>query len=231
MPDGRGAVLVSLAIYNVIQNKAIPERHYVRANLLATLALVTLARRHGCTLGDLGLAPRQWRYGLISGAKAGLASLAVLIAAASHPVLRGYLRDARAAGHDRRSILYRAVIRFPLGTALFEEVAFRGVVYAMWRRAGATPLRASAVTAMAFASWHFLPAARALVGNPLQERLSTRRAHVGVVAAGAVVTGLASLVLTWLRVRSSSVVAPWLLHASVNSTGFLAGVNSWRSQP
>jgi membrane protease YdiL (CAAX protease family) len=50
-------------------------------------------------------------------------------------------------------------IRFPLGTALYEEVAFRGVLGALWtRRSGERTART--VAAAAFGAWHILPTVR-----------------------------------------------------------------------
>jgi uncharacterized protein len=63
------------------------------------------------------------------------------------------------------------------------------------------------------------PVFASLAGGPLG-RLS------GVVAA-VVATAVAGLVLCWLRLRSGSLLAPALLHATVNGLGyglaFLAG--------
>jgi hypothetical protein len=42
------------------------------------------------------------------------------------PGLRPLLTDARVAGLDGGELAYRLLVRIPLGTVLWEEVAFRG---------------------------------------------------------------------------------------------------------
>ena len=132
-------------------------------------------------------------------------------------------------GSHRRDVLYRSLVRFPIGTALFEEVVFRGVLYGMWRQAGKSHRTATAISATAFGVWHLIPSRNALQGNPLGESLTSRGSTMGLVAGGATLTGLSSLGLTWLRRQSGSLAAPWLIHSAVNSLGYLAGVRAWRT--
>ena len=128
--------VIAIGVYNLVQNLMVPAPAYVPANLVATGALVALARSQGCSWGDLGLDPSHAESGLRLGAAgAGLAA-ALAVAASSNPTARHYLRDERAAGQENRDVAYRAMVRFPLGTALFEEVAFRGVISGVWRRSG-----------------------------------------------------------------------------------------------
>jgi membrane protease YdiL (CAAX protease family) len=120
------------------------------------------------------------------------------------------------------------LVRLPLGTALFEEVAFRGVVEGVWRRSGASRREAVTAAAVAFGLWHLIPGTQALNGNPLDARVGTARSRAGVVTVGAFLTGLASLGLSGLRERSGSLAAPWLTHAAINSAMYLSGVSAWR---
>jgi membrane protease YdiL (CAAX protease family) len=115
-----------------------------------------------------------------------------------------------------------------MGTALFEEIAFRGVIEAMWRRSGASQQRAATVAAITFGVWHLLPGREALTGNPLSIRLTGRRSHAAVVLVGALFTGVSSLGFSWMRRRTGSLIAPWMAHAAINSAGYLAGVFAWR---
>ena len=52
---------------------------------------------------------------------------------------------------------------------------------------------------------------------------------MGLVVGGATLTGLSSFGLTWLRSRSGSLIAPWLIHSAVNTIGYLVGVRAWRA--
>lgn len=220
--------VVAVGVYNLVQNLMVPPPAYVPSNLAVTGALVAWARSQGCSWDDLGLdLSRAGAGARLGAAGAGLAA-AVALSVISHPEARGYLLDERAAGQRNRDVAYRSMVRFPLGTALFEEVAFRGVISGVWRRSGGSKVEAALATAITFGLWHLIPASDALVGNPLDSRLSSRRSRVGVVVTGAVATGLASLGFSWMRERSGSLMAPWMTHAAINGAVYLAGVAAWR---
>lgn len=225
---GRWIPVAALGAYNLIQNLLVPPRAYVPANLGAGLILVGLARRQGCSWDDLGLSRAGWKRGLTIGVVGAVITAGGATKAVANPASHPYLLDARARDQSRRDSWYRAMVRFPIGTALFEEVAFRGVTYCMWRRSGTSHRKATTATAVAFGAWHLIPSLDALTGNPLGNRLSSRFATSGVAVGGAFATGISSLGLTWLRRRSGSLIAPWLVHSAFNAAGYLAGVSAWR---
>jgi membrane protease YdiL (CAAX protease family) len=152
-----------------------------------------------------------------SAALVGVVLVGVAVAAAL-PVTRPAFVDARASGLSGAAVLWRALVRVPLGTALLEEVAFRGVLYALLaRRYG---VRAAVVaSSLLFGLWHVLPSlglrdANAVVGGlfgpgPL--------GAVAAVLAAVVGTGAAGVVFCELRRRSGSLLAPLALHGSLNS--------------
>lgn len=224
----RATVVVAVIAYNLVQNLAVPRAGYVPANLIAGGGLVALARRYGCSWDDLGLDGARARSGLKLGLAGTAVTAGVALAAALHPRTRRYLFDQRAAGQTGRDIAYQALIRFPVGTALFEEVAFRGVVYGVWRREGSSDRVAALAAGAVFGLWHLIPTARALAGNPAAKRVASLPSKAGAVVAGATLTGIASLGLSWMRKRSGSLIAPWLTHAAINCAGYLAGVAAWR---
>jgi membrane protease YdiL (CAAX protease family) len=223
--------VAALAAYNLIQNFAVPPRVYVAANLGMSAGLVHLARRQGCSWDDLGLSPAGWRRSLAMGGAGSALAIGAAVLTSTNSELRRYLLDERAQSQTRRDVIYRSLVRFPIGTALFEEVAFRGVLYGMWRQAGKSHRAATAITAIAFGVWHLIPSRNALRGNPLETRLTSQGSKMGVIAGGASLTGMFSFGLTWLRIQSGSLVAPWLIHSAVNATGYLAGVRAWRTPP
>lgn len=230
MPEeGRLATVVAIAGYNLIQNLIVPVRAYVPANLVATLGLVAMARRYGCTWDDLGLKLSHIRKGFRLGLTGVAASTALAVAVGGNQRTRKYLLDQRAAGQRRDDIVFRVLVRLPLGTALFEEVAFRGVIDAIWRRSGAAKREAAIAAAIAFGLWHLIPGTQALTGNPLDERIGSPGSRAGVVVIGAFLTSLSSLGFTRMRELSGSLLAPWMTHAAINSAGYLAGVAAWRT--
>lgn len=229
MPDPRRvSAVTAIGAYNVVQNLLIPAPAYVPANLVATAGLVAMARAQGCAWDDLGLDVSRARAGLRLGlAGAGLAT-AVAVAGLALPSTRKYMLDQRSADQRNRDVAYRTMLRFPLGTALFEEVAFRGVIFAIWRRTGATKSQAALAAAITFGLWHIIPGNDALTGNPLASRFESPGSRITVVLAGTVISGLAGLGFGWMRDRSGSLAAPWLTHAALNGAVYLAGVAAWR---
>jgi uncharacterized protein len=134
------------------------------------------------------------------------------------PATRPVLGDKRISSLDGRAIAYQAAVRIPIGTVLWEETAFRGVLQAALRRV--LPETATiAVTSAVFGLWHIRPTLQALRVNGLADN---RARAVAGVAAGVVVTGAGGVLLSWLRARSGSLTAPVLLHLATNSGGPVA---------
>lgn len=212
------AVVVLLTAWNNVVVPLYPRGWYVPGNLAAAAVLLVTARALGLSWRELGLARRDLRPGAAWGGGAfALVAVAYLLALAT-PALRPLLVDARVAGLDGSEVAWRAVVRVPLGTVLWEELAFRGVLLGVLVRL--LPVtRAVALSALVFGLWHIRPTARALAVNDLTEgALLTGLA----VLLGCLVTALAGLLFAWLRLRSGSLLAPLLLHLATNSLGVLA---------
>ena len=113
---------------------------------------------------------------------------------------------------------YQAVVRIPIGTVLWEETAFRGVLQAALRRV-MPQTAAIVVTSAVFGIWHIRPTLQALRVNGLA---SDRRQATARLAAGVAATTASGVLLSWLRARSGSLAAPVLLHLATNSGGMAA---------
>ncbi len=106
---------------------------------------------------------------------------------------------------------YTALVSVPLATVVFEEVAFRGVLWGLIDRDHG-PIWATGVTALLFGLWHLGP------GRPWTDALAT---------------GAAGVVLGTLRAVGGGVVAPMLVHWAADGLGVLAasrvrkGVDQW----
>jgi len=215
-----------LACHNLAQNYLLNERGYVAGNLAVSGALVAIGHSAGLAWDEMGLHPARSRRGLRMGAWASAGAAAAALLALGHPAIRNYLLDERAAPTPGTSVWRRALVRFPLGTALFEEIAFRGVIPALLRREH-RPLTAETLSAGVFALWHLIPTYRALASNPLGMAMAPRRRALAA-AVGSAAAGVFGLGFSWMRRRSGTVVAPWLTHASLNTLSYLAGVAAWR---
>jgi uncharacterized protein len=225
-PDPALAALAAVGAYNAAQNLAVPERWYTAANVAVTTGLVAYARRSGVSYAELGLSRGDLGRGLLLGAGTMAVTALTTSVAEASPRLSRLLLDGRARGHDRADVATQLLIRFPLGTALYEEVAFRGVLKALWtRRSGERTARA--VTAMAFGAWHILPAARLypdMAGGRSESPVGERAA---ATVAGVAITTVSSLLFDRLRARSGSLAAPWLAHYGFSAVTYLAARRAW----
>jgi uncharacterized protein len=214
-----------LAAYNnVIGAQAWHRRWYAPANAGAAVAALAAARASGLTPGELGLGPGAWRPGRLASALAA-ATAAGYLAAAALPVTRPLLNDKRVTGLDGPGLLYQVTFRIPVGTVLWEEIAFRGVLHAALRRVLPEPATIAVATAV-FAVWHIRPTAAALRINGLAGQHGQAAARV---AAGVAVTAAGGALFSWLRVRSGRLTAPVLVHLTTNCVGLVV---AWKlAQP
>jgi membrane protease YdiL (CAAX protease family) len=234
--DGRGSrgglalgvVLGAAAAWNLAANLWLPWALYVPGALLVAATLVGVAVKiGGCRWSDLGLDRHDLRRGLAYGAVVALPVTLVLALGAALPATRGLFLDRRAAGISTAVLLYVALVRVPFGTVVLEETLFRGVLLGLGLRRW-SQTTAVAVSCLAFGLWHVLPARHVTSFNPVFAGLAgSRLGWVYGVLAAVVATAVAGLVLCWLRLRSRSLLAPALVHATVNGLGyvlaFLAG--------
>lgn len=191
----------------------VPPAWYVPINVLVTGGLLWFARRINLAAEELGLERARVPAGLRWGAMAGILVGAVLVLAAAVPAARPLFDDARTAGIGPGLLAYRALIRIPLGTVLLEEVAFRSVLLAAWRRVASLP-SAVAGSSFVFGLWHVRPAIDLLIENDVAADGPARiLAMLGAVAG----TFIAGVAFCWLRVKSGSLLAPVLAHAAANS--------------
>jgi membrane protease YdiL (CAAX protease family) len=214
--------LVILAAHNLVQNSFLNERGYVSGNLVVSGLLVGVGRAAGLRWDEMGLGPGDVRRGLRIGAQVSAAAAALAVFALGNTRTRAFFSDERATVASGAAIWRRALLRFPLGTALFEEVAFRGVLPALMRQTH-RPGPAEALSAAFFGLWHLIPTGRALSGNRLGLGMPTARRGV-VIIGGSAVAAASALALGWTRRITGSILAAWLIHAGFNSLSYLAGV-------
>lgn len=212
---------VILLLWSVVGNLVIGDTGYVPRNLALTVVLLLVAKVAGLGADELGLA----RDRLGAGVRWGLLALgAVALALTAGVVLGDALGPLAALFDDERAqlgtgaLMWTALVRIPVGTVVFEEIAFRGVLLAAMLRV-TTTRRAVLWSSAVFGVWHVPPTIVALQLNDLAP--FTVSGVLGIVA-GVVVTALGGVVFALLRVRSGSLLAPMLAHLATNSLGLLA---------
>ena len=204
-----GAVLLAagLVVYNSLANRWKPFHGwaYVPVNLaMASIVVAIGVWVFGLDRAALGA---TWASAWI-GAAIGGAALVALGALLLVERTRALLRDRRLAGVTGRRAAYMVAVRIPVGTALVEEVVFRGVLLGSLLNAGTAP--AVVGSSIAFGLWHLVP-------TMLMQRANRLRASS--VPAGVLVTGMAGVFLGWLRVETGSIASPVVAHAMVNALG------------
>ena len=215
----------ALVAYNGLANLWPPfhGRAYVPMNAVATAIVAAIG------LGPLALSGNQigfggdWASDLGLGLIIGTALAAPVLTVASVPRWSRLVADERMRGIAGGALVYRTLVRIPIGTALLEELAFRGVLYAAWREDGV----AAAVigSSVAFGLWHITPAREMLRAN----RPDSSTARVAVWIAGTIAaTGAAGAGFAVLREATDGIAAPFVLHAAFNSLTSVAAAIAHR---
>ena len=229
-PEDKAFALAGCAILaaynNVLGVHPWHNRRYVRVNLCATGTALAAAALSGLTPADLGFGRGRWLPGRTGYRLAGTVGAGWLLVAVV-PAARPLLGDKRITSLDGRAAAYQALIRIPAGTALWEEIAFRGVLQAALRRVMPSGA-AIAVTSSVFGAWHIRPTLQGLRANGLA---GTRGRAVAGVTAGVAGTIAGGVVFSWLRERSGSLTAPILLHIATNSGGMVAALAVAAARP
>lgn len=221
------AVVVLVLVVTNVWVHVGPAGAHVVTGPLAALLLILVARTAGLSWQSLGLGAQTWWPGIEVGLAAALVVALVYCVGVAIPLTRSAFRDTRYR-LGLRAASYLALVVIPLGTVLFEEVAFRGVLWGLLARSFGA-LSATAVSAVVFGLWHILPAMELLATRTSvagERRAGRRRAVIGMLAT-MVFTTIAGIVFAELRWRSGSLVAPIGLHWATNGLGVLAAAHVW----
>ena len=187
------AVLLLMAAVRVWNLRGPPRAQPVTGPLAAIL-LVAVS---GLTPAQAGLTLSGWGYAV---------SAALAVAAGYGVVLLVPAGRRALAARDYPNPVRRALLGVPFATVVFEEVAFRGVLWGLIA-VDHGPAPATVITAVLFGLWH------------LPDR--------GEVAF----TTLGGVLLSVLRHVGGGLVAPFVLHWTANGLGILATAWVRRSGP
>lgn len=136
-------------------------------------------------MGRAGLGRSSLSRGAVWGVAAFLLVSVALVVAALVPTTRPLFEDQRAANVTGAAVAYQALIRIPLGTVVLEEVAFRGVLLALFAKVTSTGAAVAWSSAL-FGLWHVVPTVEALRANRMTpSALAVMAAAVATAAGGA----------------------------------------------
>ncbi len=218
------AVVVPLLVLsNVMSNRLLPAWAYVPWSLAVALALLLIAHRAGEGPIAVGLHVRQWRRPVGVGLALVIGVALIFGLGIAIPATREAFLDSRASNPAVTPMLYQTLIRIPLGTVFLEEVAFRGVLPALF---GGSPAirwrwRPVLVASFLFGLWHILPSRGLASGNRAvadalggDQLAATTLAVVSMTAAGGLLCAIVRL--------GKGIKTTMLVHWATNSLGLLA---------
>jgi len=216
-------VLLTLAVVNVWVHVG-PRRAQLVTGPLAAAFLLAVGRAAGLSWDQLGLGPGSFARGVRWGGLCAGIVVAGFAVALAVPAAHRFFRDVRYR-LGVRSALVTALLTVPLGTVVFEEVAFRSVLWGLVEDARG-PVWATAATSLLFGAWHILPALDLARTNTALAG-SSRTKLTGTVLGTVAFTAAAGVLFAELRRHSGSLLAPVLLHWTVNSVGVLCSAIVW----
>lgn len=189
-----------LAVHSVLVDIDVSGGVTMFANLSMVGIALWWAIRHRFDGDDLGLDRKQARGSFLMGA----ALAVVVVAGVAMAALRGTLpSDTAVTSLTASAMAVRLLIAIPIGTAVCEELLFRGVLLAAWDRATTSRWQSTAIVSVLFGLWHVAA--------------EWNRTHTLALVGGVVFTALVSaFVFVPLRRRTDSVVAPIVVHAATN---------------
>ncbi len=214
-------VILALILVNVVNNRLAPQSHYFLWAIAGSVLFLAIGLLDGNSLQDMGLGFTFLLPGLI------WAAISIGVVTAVY-VIGSVFKKTRRAFHDERirelsagRLVFQALIEVPFGTVLFEEIAFRAVLFSMLaRRFGV--VTAIVISALLFGIWHVLPSVGTHEQNPALGSVvgQGRRGNILAILASVLTTTIAGAVFTLMRIVSGSVIAPMGLHWATNGLGY-----------
>jgi membrane protease YdiL (CAAX protease family) len=191
--------------------------HLVSGPAAAAL-LVLVGRAAGLSWGELGFGGRDAlvKGAWLAGGAAGLVAVAYGIGLLIPATRRAFLDDRYRL--PAGTALCTALVAVPLATVIFEEVAFRGVLWGLVAH-DRSALWATGVSSALFGLLHVVPDRRLRATGGRRLLLTV----LGTVAF----TALAGVVLAGLRQAGGGLPAPVGLHWATNGLGVLASAAAW----
>lgn len=207
-----------LAIGNILSNRVVSASFYVSLNLTLTAIVLAMALTQ-MTRHEIGLT--RWGSGLRWGGAVVLGGAVMYLAALILPATRDLFYDGRVYGGVDR-LVFETLIRIPFGTVILEEVAFRGVLPALFAQQ-MTKVKASLCASALFGLWHVLPAASLNEINPVVESIfgSGIFGQVGGIVFAVLGTMALGVWMCWLRFASGSLLTTVIVHIGSNSGAYL----------
>jgi membrane protease YdiL (CAAX protease family) len=211
-------LVIAIALTDVLVTQLVPDAAELPVKAIIVAGFLWWARAGaGLSWTELGMG----RAAVGSGLRTGLTVAAVIAVAiavlVAIPASRSFFTgDDAVTGASATERWLKPLVLIPLGTVVFEETIFRGVLLGVLLRVTSTR-RAVIASAVVFGCWHLPPAISNASGSSLIAGLGT---VIGTIA----VTSAAGVGFAILRVWSGSLIAPVCAHVATNSFAFVGAL-------
>lgn len=215
-------LVILILLYGTVLARLVPIKYHLLLNIGISLVAIILGLSFGLDYSQMGLSV----YSILPGIAVAFAATAIIIIGtliiSVIPPLRHYFLGNNLANASGKLIAFEAAIRIPFGTALVEEILFRGVLLGLLL-VHHDSILAIVISAAIFGFWHIFPTINSLENNQVMAaKMNGQKIRItGAVMGTVLITGVAGLVFGWLRLIAGSVIAPWLVHWSINASGVL----------
>jgi uncharacterized protein len=183
------------------------------ALLLLAVALWWARASVGLSWAEIGLTGGAWKRSAALGTLSGLAVAVPLVIFLAFPFLLGQaVQYGEIQNLDVSGLAWRLGVELTLATAVTEEILFRGILQALFKRSLST-LRALISANVAFALWHLVPNALSIQQNPVALPLIPPVAAQVLGYLGSLVAvGAGGLILSILRQRTNHLAGSIAMH-------------------
>lgn len=220
-----------ILLYGTVLVRVVPKKHHVWLNISVAMTAILLGLLSGLSFTEMGIGTS----GLLKSVEVAglfvLALIGVLYGVSRIGPLRTFFLGGYFARVPRKKLFYEAGFRVPIGTALLEEVLFRGVLLGMLT-IGYNSIEAVVFSSIVFGLWHIFPTVDDLEQNEAAAQMVSgrRRRKWGSVALVVCSTTLAGAFFSIVRIWSGSLLAPWLIHWTINSSSIVTAAILGRSR-
>ncbi len=212
--------VLSLAIFNIA---FILSNGWARLlwSSLGYLSLFAAYKIEGLSLDSIGLGKGTTKPALKY--ILGIMTLIVFVMLVAFFVNDAAFKDARY-NQSFAMALFASLVLLPLKTVLFEEIAFRGILPALFLRFKHHRMYATVVSSLLFGLWHVFLATK--MGNYLLGG-SLVIPNPFVVLGIFVATSVAGYIFCELRWRSGSLLTPIAAHWTINGFAMILASFAW----
>lgn len=190
-------------------------------SMLGYLSLFAAYKTEGLTIASIGLGKGTTKSALKY--IFGVITCIVFVMLVAFFVNDAAFKDTRY-NQSFALALYASIVLLPLKTVLFEEIAFRGILPALFLQFKHHRLYASVVSSLLFGLWHVFLATKMgdyLLGGDLVVP------NPFVVLGTFVATSVAGYIFCELRWRSGSLLTPIAAHWTINGLAIVLASFAW----